>query len=244
MFLMISKEPRMRTRLEDNGKSIYLYLSRIFRWCVVFQLLSHVQLLNSPMDHSMPSSPVLHYLLELGQICVHWVNDAIKPSYPLLLPSPFAFNPSISLCLLFPTSGSFPIVDSLHQMAKYWKCSFSIRPSSEYSGFISFRIDWLDSHGGKELPEWKEITIGLRTWEFKKSQQRSQSCFWWFCRVGSFSDLWRLLSRPFSSVQFSSVTQSCLTLCDPMNHSTPGLPVHHHHPESTQIHVDSVSDAI
>jgi len=47
-----------------------------------------------------------------------------------------------------------------------------------------------------------------------------------------------------SSVQFSSVTQSCLTLCDPMNCSTPGLPVHHQLPEFTQTHVHRVSDAI
>ena len=46
------------------------------------------------------------------------------------------------------------------------------------------------------------------------------------------------------SVQFSSVTQSCPTLCDPMNHSTPGLPVHHQLPEFTQTHVHRVSDAI
>ena len=46
------------------------------------------------------------------------------------------------------------------------------------------------------------------------------------------------------SVQFSSVTQSCPTLCDPMNHSTPGLPVHHHLPEFTQTHVYRVRDAI
>ena len=48
----------------------------------------------------------------------------------------------------------------------------------------------------------------------------------------------------FSSFQFSSLTQSCPTLCDPMNHSTPGLPVHHQLPESTQTHVHRVSDAI
>ena len=48
----------------------------------------------------------------------------------------------------------------------------------------------------------------------------------------------------FSSVQFSSVAQSCLTLCDPMNRSTPGLPVHHQLPEFTQTHVHQVSDAI
>ena len=47
-----------------------------------------------------------------------------------------------------------------------------------------------------------------------------------------------------SSVQFSSVTQSCLTLCDLMNRSTPGLPVHHQLPEFTQTHVHRVSDAI
>ena len=49
--------------------------------------------------------------------------------------------------------------------------------------------------------------------------------------------------RP-GSVQFSSVTQSCPTLCDPMNHSTPGLPVHHHLPEFTQTHVHRVRDTI
>ena len=46
------------------------------------------------------------------------------------------------------------------------------------------------------------------------------------------------------SVQFSSVAQLCLTLCDPMNCSMPGLPVHHHLPEFTQIRVHQVSDAI
>ena len=45
-------------------------------------------------------------------------------------------------------------------------------------------------------------------------------------------------------VQFSSVAQSCPTLCDPMNHSTQGLPVHHQLPEFTQTHVHRVSDAI
>ena len=50
--------------------------------------------------------------------------------------------------------------------------------------------------------------------------------------------------QPFSSVQFSSVTELCLTLCDPMNCSTSGLPVHHQLLEFTQTHVHRVSDAI
>ena len=45
-------------------------------------------------------------------------------------------------------------------------------------------------------------------------------------------------------IQFSSVAQSCLTLCDPMNHSTPGLPVHHQLREFTQTHVQRAGDAI
>ena len=50
--------------------------------------------------------------------------------------------------------------------------------------------------------------------------------------------------RTRASVQFSSVAQSCPTLCDPMNRSTPGLPVHHQLPEFTQTHVHRVCDAI
>ena len=47
-----------------------------------------------------------------------------------------------------------------------------------------------------------------------------------------------------NDIQFSSVAQSCPTLCDPMNCSMPGLPVHHHLPEFTQTHVHQVRDAI
>ena len=53
-----------------------------------------------------------------------------------------------------------------------------------------------------------------------------------------------LNSEKLKAVQFSSVAQSCPTLCDPMNHNTPGLPVHHHLPEFTQTHVHRVCDAI
>ena len=59
--------------------------------------------------------------------------------------------------------------------------------------------------------------------------------------------VWRFLKKlkiELPSVQFSSVSQSCPTLCNPMNHSTPGLPVHHQLPEFTQTHVHRVCDAI
>ena len=59
--------------------------------------------------------------------------------------------------------------------------------------------------------------------------------------------VWRFLKNleiELLSAQFSSVAQSCPTLCDPMNRSTPGLPVHHKPPEFTQTHVHRVGDAI
>ena len=68
------------------------------------------------------------------------------------------------------------------------------------------------------------------------------------CQVFSFSIIspkYRETQVPFNaSVHFSSVAQSCPTLCDPMNHSMPGLPVHHQLPEFTQTHVHWVGDAI
>ena len=62
--------------------------------------------------------------------------------------------------------------------------------------------------------------------------------------LGLIPGLGRSPGEGKGSVQFSSVTQSCPTLCDPMTHSTPGLPVHHKLLEFTQIHVHRVSDAI
>ena len=94
--------------------------------------------LCDPMDCSTPGFPVHHQLPELAQNHVHWVSDTIQPSHLLSSPSPPAFNFSQQ-------SGSFPMISSSHQVAKhYWSFGFSISPSNEYSGLISFRIDWFD----------------------------------------------------------------------------------------------------
>ena len=66
---------------------------------------------------------------------------------------------------------------------------------------------------------------------------------WPVFKVMEFFLLQRLICW-FNSVQFSLVAQSCPTLCDPMNRSTPGLPVHHQLPEFTETHVHRVGDAI
>ena len=93
--------------------------------------------LCDPMDCSTPGLPVRHQLLEFTQTHVHWDGDAIQPSHPLLSPSPPSFN-------LSQHQGLFKWVSSLHQWPKNWSFSFNINPSNEYSGLISFRMDWLD----------------------------------------------------------------------------------------------------
>ena len=89
------------------------------------------------MDCSTLGLPVLHYLPEFAQTHVNCVNDAIQPSH---LISPFSSCPQS-----FPASGK-SIISSESALRirwpKYW--SFSISPSNEYSGLISFRINWFD----------------------------------------------------------------------------------------------------
>ena len=94
-------------------------------------------ILCDPMDCSMLGLPLYYQLPELAQTHVHRVGDAIQSSHLLhpllLLPSIFPsirvfFNESV-LCIRWP---------------KYWSFSFSISPSNEYSGLISFRIDWFN----------------------------------------------------------------------------------------------------
>ena len=85
-----------------------------------------------PMDCSTLDLPVLHCLPEFAQTRVYWVNDAIQPSHPLSFPSPPAsVFPSITV---FANESALPI-----RWPKFW--SFSIIPSSEYTGLI-FLTDW------------------------------------------------------------------------------------------------------
>ena len=92
--------------------------------------------LCDPTDCSTPGFPVHHHqLLELAQAHVHHVGDAIQPSHPLssllippsIFPSIRVFSNESVLCITWP---------------KYWSFSFSIIPSKEHPGLISFRMDW------------------------------------------------------------------------------------------------------
>ena len=89
------------------------------------------------MNCSMPGFPVLHHLPEFVQTHVHWVSDPIQPSHSLSPPYPLSsIFPSIKI---FANELALPI-----RWPKFWRLSFSTSPSNEYSGLISFRIDWFD----------------------------------------------------------------------------------------------------
>jgi len=88
------------------------------------------------MNRSTPGLPVHHQLPEFTQTHVHRVSDAIQPSHPL---SPLLLLPPI------PPSISFSNESTLRmRWPKSWSFSFSISPSKEIPGLISFRMDWLD----------------------------------------------------------------------------------------------------
>ena len=93
--------------------------------------------LCNPMNRSTPGLPVHHQLPELTQTHVHRVSDAIQPSHPRSSPSPPA--PNLSSIRVFSNEST------LHMRCpKYWSFSFSMIPSKEIPGLISFRMDWLD----------------------------------------------------------------------------------------------------
>ena len=89
------------------------------------------------MDCSTPGFSVHHQLPGFTQTHVHWGSDAIQLTHPLSSPFPLAFSLSqqqrLSLWVIYS-----------HQVPKYWSFSFSISPSNEHSGLISFRIGWMD----------------------------------------------------------------------------------------------------
>ena len=89
------------------------------------------------MDCSTPDFPVHHQLPEFTQTHIHWVNDAIQPSHPL--------SSLLLLTSIFPSIRVFSNESVLHiRWPEYWSFSFSMSFSNEYSGLISFRMDWLD----------------------------------------------------------------------------------------------------
>ena len=128
------------------------------------------------MDCSTPGFPVHHQLLEIAQTHAHQVSDAIQPSHPLLSP----FPPPLVFSIIRILSSE----SALHiRWPKCWSFNFSINPSNEYSGLISFRIDWfylLAAQGTfKSLPQHHNLKVSvLRRSAFFMVQLSSVHGYW------------------------------------------------------------------
>ena len=130
---------------ESFSSQISLSFDRTMFLCGEVQLTSVTQscpTLCDPMNHSTPGLPVHHQLPESTQAHVHW---AVMPSSYLILCCPLLLLPSIFLSIRVLSNESALCI----RRPKYW--SFSISPFNEYSGLISFRIDWFDLLGVKGI---------------------------------------------------------------------------------------------
>ena len=115
---------------------------------VVVSSLHHVWLCD-PMDGSTPGFSVPHYLPEFAHMHIHWNDGAIQPSHPL--------SPSSPLPSIFPRVRS-----ALHiRWPEYWSFSFSISPSSEYSGLILTLLVYSDVFSKERLPKQPYQPVSL-----------------------------------------------------------------------------------
>ena len=139
------------------------------------------------------------------------------------------------LPLIPPSIRVFSNESMLHMRCpKYWSFSFSIIPSKEIPGLISFRMDWLDL-----LVVQGIIKSPLQHHSLKASILQHSAFF-----TVQLSHTYMTTGKNIALTQFSSVAKLCPILCNPTNHSMPGLPVHHQLTEFTQTRLNRVRDAI
>ena len=124
----------------DSSTSSHLTSCSLLYTAFCLNTFSSVQsrlTLCDPMNCSTPGLPAHHQLPEFTQTHVHRVSDAIQPSHPL--------RPLLLLSPIPPGIRVFSNESTLRmRWPKYWRFSFSISPSNEHPGLISFRMDWLD----------------------------------------------------------------------------------------------------
>ena len=187
------------------------------------------------MDYSTPGFPVHHQLLELAQTHVHWVNDAIPPSHPLLSPSPPTFSFSQH-------QGIFSWVSSLHQVITNHKCCNGESAKAWWSR-IPFSLHCMT---------WSKCTVScsiqkemlhINPHNIRGGLNLERGSIWGFPATGGHQGIPQILwvgrhrvtkveltclgssspcargsPRCFTTAPYCSlVAESCLTLCDPMN---------------------------
>ena len=179
-----------------------------YHWAVVVESLSHVQLFGTPWTatrQALPSFTISQSLLKLMPIESMMPSNHFILCHPLLLPSIFpsirVFSNEPALCIRWP---------------KYWSFSCSISPSNEYSGLISFKIDWFD------LLAVQETLKSLLQHHSRKESMLWHSAF--FIVHLSHPYMTTGKNHSFDYAAAKSL-QSCLTLCDPIDGSLPGSSV-------------------
>ena len=179
-------------------------------------------------------------MLQLFPLTVRYLENCITFSVmPSLFFTGHIVHSLTSLCqertinLLFPTSVSFMFLLFYHSPVLFLCKVYRILKGTllfltvQFSCSVVSHTLWF--HGLQHSrPPCQSPTPGVHSTSCPLSQ---------WCHPTISSSI-------YCFFQFSSVTQSCLTLCDHINHSTPGLPVHHQLPESTKTHVHRVNDAI
>ena len=146
----------MNSSLVTKHIGVHLGERSILSWTNCCSVADSCLTLCDPMDFHMPDFPVLYCVPEFAQTHVHWVSDAIQSFHPLSSPSPPALN-------LSQYQGLFQWVSSLHQVAKVLEPYLQF--SNEYSGLISFKVDWFwspwcprDSQESSTAPQFKNIS--------------------------------------------------------------------------------------
>ena len=192
---------------------------------------------------------VLHYLPESAQTRVHWVSDSIQPPHPLLPPFPPAlnllnfrvFSNELVLCIRWPNiSASASVLPmniqdwfllrlaGLISLLQGTPWHHNLKSSVlQCPAFFLWPNSFFFHAEGSSVPIISHFTI------LPNLTSAAQG------RTNLFS-----ISMDFILDQFSSVTQLCLTPCNPMDCSTLGFPVYHQLPEAAQTHVHQVGDAI
>ena len=123
-----------------------IYIDRVFSSFQFSSVTQSCLTLCDPMNHSTPGLPVHHQLLEFTQTRVHRVGGVIQPSHPLLSPSPS--DPILPSIRVFSNESNLCM-----RWRKYWSFSFSISPSNEHPGMISFRgRNFLSQRGSDFAP--------------------------------------------------------------------------------------------
>ena len=165
--------------------------------------------LCNPMDCRMPGLLVHHQLPEFTQTHVYWLgwwfHPTIQPCHPLLPPSPPTFN-------FFQHQGLFKWVSSSHQVAKVLEFQLQHQSSNEYSGLISFKMDWLDLLAVQQTPKslLQHHSLKTKVLEFQLQHQSSNEYSGLISFKMDWLDLLAVQQTPKSLLQYHSSKASIL----------------------------------